>query len=259
MNKYFLTGVVLLCFLFAEANAQTDTKQKDTTSIEHVRAASGIDPIIIRSKIVFTSFINNPKGPSGSITNTAGLSLGVKNWAVGIYGSEVTVLSGNPGEGFHSATGDFMLSLQNTVYSRGKHAIAVTGVLTFPTGKKGCGSQYFSLTPVLTYIYALKPSLIFAVQPQYSFHLLKDPVYPPLRMLSVRSLVAKFTKTGFVYGLEIKPTINLEADKFYLFLSPFVSKSLGAGFNVLFLYDMPINKPARDKGPTFQLGINRNF
>jgi hypothetical protein len=259
MKYNLFIGIVLFCLFSTKVTAQTDTKQEDTTAIEHIRAESGLDPIIIHSKIAFTSFINDPKGPSGRIANSVSLSLSVKRWSIGLKGSLVSVMSGNPGEGFHSAAGDFELSLQNKVYAHGKHAIAVTGVLAFPTGKMGYGSQYFSFTPVLTYIYALKPSVIFALQPQYSFHVMKDQLYPGLSLLTVRALAAKFTKTGLVFGMEMKPIINIEANIFYLFTTLFVGKSLGAGFNILFLCDAPANKPAVEKGPTFQFGINRNI
>jgi hypothetical protein len=259
MKYRLFVGMLLFCFFSTNVTAQTDAKQEDTTSIEHIRAESGVDPIIIHSKIAFTSYINDPKGPSGRIINSLSLTLGIQRWTMGLKGSLVSVLSGIPGEGFHTGVGDFELSLQNKVYAHGKQAVAVTGVLAFPTGKIGYGSQYFSFTPVLTYLYALNPSIIFALQPQYSLHIMKDPVYPNLRLLTFRALAAKFTKTGIVFGLEMKPIINIEANIFYLYTSFFVGKSLGAGFNILFLCDIPVNKPAMGKGPTFQLGISRNI
>lgn len=260
MRYSLLIGIALCGFFSTYVTAQTETKQESTTSIiEHVRAESGVDPITIRSKIVFTSFINDPKGPSGRITNSLNLTLGIKRWSMGLGGSFVSLMTGNPGEGFHSGVGDFVLSLQNKIYAHGKQAMAVAGVLTFPTGQSGYGSQYFSFTPVLTYLYAFKPSVIFVLQPQYSMHIMKDPLSPNLRLLTIRALAAQFTKTGFVFGLEMKPIINIEADIFYLYVSPFFGKSLGAGFNLLFLCDIPVNKPAIGKGLVFQLGINRNI
>ncbi len=256
-NLFFT--IVLFCLFSAKATAQTESKQTDTTSIEHVRAQSGIDPITINSRVLFTSYINDPKGPSGIITNTAGITLGIRKWYLGMFGSTVSFMSGKPGEGFSSGTGDVLLSVQNRVYMHGRHGIAITGVIVYPIGKRGFGSQYLSFTPAFTYLYAIKPSLIMVLQSQYSFHLMKDPAYPPLSLLSARAILAKFKRTGTAYGLEAKPTINLQSNVFYFFLSPFLSKSLGAGFNLILLADIPLNKHAVDKGPTYEIGINRIF
>jgi hypothetical protein len=101
--------------------------------------------------------------------------------------------------------------------------------------------------------------LILALQPLYTFHLIKDPVYPDLSYLSIRALIARFTKKGSAYGLEIKPNMNLTAHTFEPFLSPFLSLNMGGGFNMLLLCDIPLNESAVKTGPTYQLGINRNF
>ena len=68
----------------------------------------------------------------------------------------------------------------------------------------GMGSQYFSATPgsYITYSYTINPSLFLAFQPQYTFQLLKDPLYPDLSVLTIRSFLAKFTKTGYFFVLE---------------------------------------------------------
>jgi len=49
------------------------------------------------------------------------------------------------------------------------------------------------------------------------------------------------------------------ANTFVLQLSPFVSLSLGAGFNMLLLCDLPANAAAVKQGPSYTLGININF
>jgi hypothetical protein len=256
-NFYFL--IALICIFSSKTNAQTNYIQKDTNSFEHIRGESGIDPIIIHSKVSFTSIINNPDGPSGLITNTFSFTFAVKHWSIGLDESLVTIMSGNPGDGFHSSAGDLKLTLSNKIYSIGKHSFAVSGKLAFPTGKKEFGSQYFSLTPVFTYTYSPVKSLIIALQPQYSFSLMKDPLYPKLSLLTVKALFAKFTRTGYVLGIELKPTLNFTSDVFDFYISPFVSKSLGSGFNLMILCDMPVNTSANAKGPNIQIGINRNF
>ena len=258
--KYHLM-IVMLCFfcLSTELSAQTDTNRKDTLSYEQIRGQSGLDPVIIHSKYIFTSFINDLEGSSCLITNTAGILLAIKKWGLSLESSVVTVKSKSSGDGFSSGLGDIKFTLSNKIYAKGKHSIAVAGKLGFPTGKAGFGSQYLSLTPVLTYIYAPNPSIILALQPQYSFHLLKNSLYPDLSLLTVKLLFAKFHKSGFVYGVELKPGMNFTGSDFNLFISPFLSQSLGAGFNLLFLCDMPATGATIKKGATYQLSFNRNF
>ena len=255
-----IIGLALLCFLFTPVTAQTPaTTQKDTASMEHIRGQSGIDPIIIHSKMQYNLSVLDTKGPSARITFSPGVSFGVKGWGVGVKGSAVSDFSGLAGDGFQSGFGDIHLSLQKRILNAGIHSIAVAGDLALPTGKAGFGSQYFSVTPILTYTCALKPSLILAIQPQYTFQLMKDPLYPDLKVLTFRTLLAKFTKHGHSFGLELKPNLNLAAQKFDLFISPFLSLNITSGFNMLLLCDIPANQSATKTGPTFQLGINRNF
>ena len=251
--------VTILCLCFTQANAQTGNKEKDTTSMETHRAQSGIDPITIKSRVMFTSYLYDTKGPSGTINNTAGFMIGIKKWYLGMYGSAVSVMTGKPGEGFSTGAGDVLLTVQNRIYMHGRHGVAITGAIEYPTGKRGFGTQYLSFTPVLTYLYAFNPSLIIVVQPQYTFHLMKDPAYPPLSLLSARVILAKFRRTGTAYGIEAKPAINLQSNVFYAYVSPFLSKALGAGFNLVLLADLPLNKNAVDKGPTYEIGLNRFF
>jgi hypothetical protein len=243
-----------LCVLYTPALAQ-----KDTTSMEHIRGQSGIDPILIHSKMQYNLYVLDTKGPSAKLTFAPGISFGVKGWGVGVRGSAVTDFSGIAGEGFHSSFGDIHLSLQKKVLKVGIHSVAFAGDVGIPTGKAGFGSQYFSMSPMVTYTCTIRPSLILAIQPQYTFHFLKDPMYPDLKTLSFRTLIAKFTNSGHAYGLELKPNLNLEAKDFTLFFTPFLSLNITSGFNMLLLCDIPTNQSAVKKGPTFQFGINRNF
>jgi len=258
--KYYLI-LVLLCLLClsTELAAQKDTTRKDTLSYEQIRGQSGLDPVIIHSKYIFTSYINDLEGSSCVITNTAGILLVVKKWGLSLESSVVSVKSKSTGEGFSSGIGDMKFTLSYKLHTKGKHSLAVAGKLGFPTGKAGFGSQYLSLTPAITYIFAPKPSIILAVQPQYSFHLFKNALYPDLSLLTVKLLFAKFNKSGFIYGVELKPIVNFTASYFNLFISPFLSHSLGGGFNILVLCDIPATGATIKKGATYQLGFNRNF
>jgi hypothetical protein len=133
-----LIGAAFLCLLFTPAIAQ-----KDTTTMEHLRGQSGIDPILIHSKMVYGLYVLDSKGPAAKITLTPGVSFGVKNWGVSIKASAVSNMTGNPGDGFHSGFGDIKLSVQNRIFSRGKHAAAVSGELALPTGNQDLADSIF--------------------------------------------------------------------------------------------------------------------
>jgi hypothetical protein len=115
-------------------------------------------------------------------------------------------------------------------------------------------------TPALTYSYTINPSFFAAVQPQYSFHLLKDDAYPDLSVLTIRSFLAKFTKTGYFFVIELRPVFDFENQNSDLVISPIIGKSLGGGFNLLFLAEFPTSQVTIDNiGMLYQLGFNKNF
>jgi hypothetical protein len=148
----------------------------------------------------------------------------------------------------------------NAFYVKGKSALAASAEISMPTGKPEFGSQYFSITPALTYSYTIQPSLFLAVQPQYTFHVLKDPIYPSLSVLTVRSFIAKFTKKGYFYVFEPRPVFDFGNNTTDLILSPIIGKSLGGGFNLLFLAEFSTNASVKKtRGNLFQLGFNKNF
>jgi hypothetical protein len=129
-----------------------------------------------------------------------------------------------------------------------------------PTGKQGFGSQLFSATPALTYSYTINQSLFLAIQPQYTFAIAKDDLYPDLSILTNRIFIAKFTKTGLFYVFEPRTIIDFENKNFDLILSPIVGKSLGAGFNLVGLMEIPTKKSTiDDRGILYQIGFNKNF
>jgi hypothetical protein len=129
-----------------------------------------------------------------------------------------------------------------------------------PTGKPEFGSQYFSVTPSMTYSYTFNPSLFFATQPQYSFGLMKDPAYPDLSVLTIRSFLAKFTSSGLFFVFEPRFIFDLANGKTDFLISPIVGKSLGAGFNLIGLLEIPVTSNFRNtRGTLYQFGFNKNF
>jgi hypothetical protein len=110
---------------------------------------------------------------SGQINNRLSLNLGVNRWNFSMKYESVTLTTGEPGTGFRSGMGDIKFSLLNAFYVNENHALAGSAEFSISTGKPGFGSQYFSLTPAMTYSYTINPTLFLAFQPQYTFQLMK--------------------------------------------------------------------------------------
>jgi len=138
--------------------------------------------------------------------------------------------------------------------------MAASVEFNLPFGKQEFGSQYFSATPAITYAYTINTSLFLAIQPQYSFDIAKDELYPDLSVLTIRSFIAKFTKAGFFYVFEPRLIFDFENNNFDLILSPIMGKSLGAGFNIIGLMEIPTKQSTIEtRGVLYQIGFNKNF
>jgi hypothetical protein len=120
--------------------------------------------------------IYDQEDAAGQINNRISLNVGVNHWNLSMKYESITPTTGEPGGGFTSAMDGIKFSLLNAFFVQRKHALAGGAEFSISTGKPGFGSQYFSVTPSLTYFYTIKPSLLLAVQPQYTFELMKDPI-----------------------------------------------------------------------------------
>lgn len=232
----------------------------DSLLIEKVRTESGVDPTRIQSRVAYTFITQDMAGSAGSVTNRAALTLGVNRWSFNMKYEVVSVTSGIPGGGFSSGFGDVKFNILNAFYVKDKHVLAVNAEFSMPTGGLKYGTGYYTTTPALTYSYTINQSLFLAVQPQYTFALLKDPIYPDLSILTVRIYLAKFTKTGYFFVFEPRPIFDLKNNTADLSISPIVGKTLGGGFNLIGVIEFPTRKSTRDtRGVTYQFGINKSF
>lgn len=250
----------LILFLFFIAGKSLAQSETDSLKLEQLRRESGVDPTRVQSRGGYTLLIYDQEGSAGQINNRISLNLGVNRWNFSMKYEAITRITGEPGSGFTSGMGDIKFSLLNAFYVKGKHALAGGAEFSMPTGKPGFGSQYFSVTPSLTYSFTIKPSLFLAVQPQYTFELMKDPAYPSLSIITVRTFIAKFTNHGYFFVFEPRPVIDLTNDSFDLILSPIIGKALGGGFNLILLAEFPTNETTiQNRGNLYQFGFNKNF
>lgn len=246
-----------LLFVAAKSFAQSDA---DSLKLEQLRRESGVDPTRIQSRGGYTFLIYDQEGEAGQINNRLSLNLGVNQWNFSMKYDVITRTTGEPGTGFTSGMGDIKFSLLNAFFVKEKHALAGSAEFSMPSGKPGFGSEYFSVTPSLTYSYTINPGLFLAVQPQYTFDLMKDPAYSSLSIITIRSFLARFTSNGYFFVFEPRPIFDLTHDSFDLVLSPIVGKALGGGFNLIVLAEFPTNENTiKNRGNLYQFGFNKNF
>jgi len=257
INKFYLPAVLLIMQI---AIAYPVLAQDDSEKLDKIRSESGVDPTRVMSRAGYTLLIYDLPADDGQINNRLSLNLGVNRWSFSAKYDLVMKRSTVPGAGFISGFGDIKFSVLNAFFVKGKNALAGAVEFSLPSGKEGISSQYFTATPSLTYSYTINPTLFFAVQPQFTFDLMKDPMYPSLRILTVRTFLAKFTRTGYFFVFEPRPIVDFENDDFDLIISPIIGKALGGGFNLIGLAEIPTSKSGIDKfGVLYQFGFNKSF
>ncbi|NIF07441.1 hypothetical protein F3J23_18635 [Chryseobacterium sp. Tr-659] len=252
MRKIFsLFGCIILSI---NINAQNTP-----TEVDKLRTESGVDPTRINSRAGYSLMYYTAQDNNRSIvTNRLNLTLGVNRWSFSVKPDITSVNDGI--SGFQTGLGDVKFNILNAFYVSDQYALAGSVEFGLPFAKAGYGSPYFSVTPSFVFSYTINPGFILAVQPQYSFALEKSTHLPDLNMLTVRAFLAKFTKTGYFFVFEPRPSYDFENKSFDLIISPIVGKSLGGGFNLIGLMEVPVKKETIDqRGILFQVGFNKNF
>lgn len=253
----FFSVLMLTAFPLAKLKAQDKT---DSLKLEKIRAESGVDPTRVMSRVGYTVLVYDKTGSAGQINNRLSVNVGVNRWSFSGKYDAVMTTPVNPGEGFQAGFGDLKFSVLNAFYVKGNNALAGSVEFSMPTGKPGIGSQYFTATPSLTYSYTINPTLFLAFQPQYTFALMKDPLYPEISVLTIRAFLAKFTKQGYFFVIEPRPIIDFENKSADLILSPIIGKALGGGFNFIMLAEFPTKSSSYEtKGALYQFGFNKSF
>lgn len=256
MKLQKILSIVLLILLFSESTKA----QTDSLSLDKIRTESGVDPTRVNSRIGYSILYYDKADNAASINNRINLTLGVNRWSFAMKPEVATMHNGTAGTGFQTGFADLKFSILNAFYVADRNSLAGSVEFTLPTGKQGYGSQYFAATPAITYAYTVNASLFLAIQPQYTFDIAKDAAYPNLSVFTNRLFIAKFTKTGAFYVFEPRTIYDFGNKKFDLILSPIVGKSLGGGFNLIALMEIPTKPSTIDnRGILYQIGFNKNF
>jgi len=234
--------------------------QTDTISIDKLRTESGVDPTRVNSRIGYSILYFDKSENAASINNRINLTIGVNRWSFSIKPEIASIHNGLQGTGFKTGFSDLKFSILNAFYIKGKSSIAGSVEFNLPFGNQDFGSQYFSATPAITYAFTINTSLFLAIQPQYTFAIAKDELYPDLNVLTTRIFIAKFTNAGAFYVFEPRLIYDFENKSFDFILSPIIGKSLGAGFNLIGLMEIPTRQSTIDsRGILYQIGFNKNF
>lgn len=251
---------ILVFILLLQSNLISAQIKRDSVKLEKLRRESGIDPTRVMTRVGYSFIASNPKGPTALVRNRLNLNLGIGNWNISGKFEVASKIDEQGGTGFETGLNDFKFSILNAFLTKGKHAMAGAADFSLPTGKPGIGSQIFSTTLSVTYSYTIKPSLIFAIQPQYAFDLIKDEIQPDLRVLTIRSFLAYFSSAGYFFVFEPRPIFDVENKKTDWLISPIIGKALGKGYNLITLVEIVLTDNLRtNRGSLFQLGFNKNF
>ena len=257
MNIVKLSIMSGICFLFSIALFAQEEKSVD---VDKVRSESGVDPTRVMSRAGYTLMIYDQTADNGQIVNRLALNLGVNRWSFSAKYDYVMKTPATGGAGFNAGFGDIKFSILNAFFVKDKNALAAAVEFSLPSGKGNLGSQYFSATPSITYSFTINPTLFFAIQPQYTFDLMKDPLYPDLSVTTIRTFLAKVTKKGYFFVFEPRPIIDMGNDNFDLIIAPIFGKALGGGFNFIALAEFPTKKATYEtRGALYQFGFNKSF
>jgi hypothetical protein len=250
---------LVLATTVAAAAAQTDTTGQ-AAKLEQQRAQSGVDPTRVMSRAAFSPYMTDPTGDAVGFTTRLRYTMGMGRWSLGVRQEFISDHSGVEGSGFQTGRGDMRLSVLNAFLVRERVALAASVDLDLPTGGKGFSTPAAVMSPALTFSYTIKPTLIFATQPQYTFAPVKDAIVPEVSTLTVRSFLAAFRPSGWFYVFEPRPIFDLANDKTSFVIAPILGKNLAKGYSWVILMEFPTDQYYQGiRGNLYQVGMTKNF
>lgn len=264
-NLFTFMLVAFSCACYGQSHASRP-EEREHLPLDEVRTQSGIDPTRLLSKVGFSTWYFDKEAYNTQINNRLSTTFVVNDWAFNLRIDLVSLNTVQGRNGFVTGAGNLKMNILNAFYSDDRHAMAASVDLAFPTASRAIEdatglNAYFYLTPAFSYSYTINPGLMVAVQPQYSFAVAKArPSYPAMSLLTVRTFIAKFYDSGLFVVFEPRPMYDFTNERFDLILSPIVGKTLGGGFTLTLLAEIPVRKEMlHNTGALFLLGIKRTF
>lgn len=256
----------LTFMLLAAATCFATEPEEGPETVDEVRTQSGVDPTRVTSKLGFSTWIYDREANNMQINNRVSLTSGIGKWSFNVR-LDLVSLNNVPGHnGYVSGLGNLKTTILNAFYDDGKNALAASIGLSFPTASQvidaGAGlNSHFSITPSITYTRTINPSLMLAIQPQYAFSLSKgEEYYADMSVFTLRIFLAKFWDSGLFFVFEPRPIYDFYNKQFDLILSPIVGRTLGGGYTLSFLAEIPTKESTiHHTGVLYLLGISKTF
>ena len=236
--KTFIALTFAVVLLISNSYAQLDSvKLKE---IEKTRTESGVDPTRVSSKVSYSFEVIKPtEGDAFKFNNNIKLNFGITRWSLKVEARVSAKYDGMPGSDMKSGMSDLKLGINNAFFVSGKHAFAGGFDLSAPTGSKDFNNQAFTIQPNIAYAYTISPTLIFALNPQYTRTIWRNNDVPMQDILTTRPFFALFLPTGLFAVIEPRCQYDFANKKFDFIISPIIGGSIGGGFNLLFILEIP--------------------
>lgn len=235
------------------------------TSIDEVRTQSGVDPTRISSRLGYSFRFFDRPSDAAQINNRISATFGVNDWSFNLK-ADLISLNTLPGtNGFTTGFGGMAFSALNTFFMNERHALAASVELAYPFASQNIGwatgaNGALVLTPALTYSYTISSSLMLAFQPQYAFSIANGANFPGTSVLTLRVFLAKFCKSGFYFVFEPRPIYDFKSRQFDMVFSPIVGTTLGGGYAVSLLAEIPVREQMmRNRGAMYLFALTRTF
>ena len=129
--KYFLTLLLLL-----PAFASFAQEPEEHLSLDEVRTQSGVDPTRIISKIGFSTWYFDKEAGNAQVNNRISATFGVDDWAFNVRMDLVSINNVPGRRGFVTGAGNMKVNILNSFYNNGRHALAASVDLAFPTASQ---------------------------------------------------------------------------------------------------------------------------
>ncbi len=259
------TFLLLVFLLSAWIGYGQHHELEQPASVDEVRTQSGVDPTRVTSRLGYSFRFFDRPSDAAQINNRISATFGVNDWSFNLK-ADLISLNTVPGRtGFVSGFGGVAFSALNAFFVNERHALAASLELAFPFASPAIGNisganGSLNLTPALTYSYTINPSLMVACQPQYTFSAATGPGYIGTSQLTVRIFLAKFCDSGFYFVIEPRPIYDFKAKRFDMIVSPIVGTTLGGGYAVALLAEIPVQEAMfRSRGAMYLFALTRTF
>ena len=263
LMKHF--SLLLMLLLTGWVGYAQNHELEQPASVDEVRTQSGVDPTRVTSRLGYSFRFFDRPADAAQINNRISATFVVKDCSVNLKADLISLITLPGRSGFVTGFGGMAFSALNAFFVNDRHALAASLDLAFPFASQNIATATgadgsLTLTPAVTYSYTINRSLMLAIQPQYAFSLATGRGYACTSVLTLRIFLAKFYDSGFYFVFEPRPIYDFQARQFDLVLSPIVGTTLGGGYAVSVLAEVPVRgQMLRSRGAMYLFALTRTF